>query len=167
MSTIMKLWLVLVLTITWLAFGPGSHSCLAEPPGPPHKTGPWQPVKGVHGVEYAPDLPDLPGDLFRYGKKYYYFYEGDWSQGDTYRGPWKRVEKIPPIFREIGPEYYKSPPGWSRGKKTGWGGASMPPGQMKKHHFPGWSKGKKTGWGRTQPDQQKRPGPPKKLKKHK
>ena len=26
-----------------------------------------------------------------------------------------------------------NPPGWSRGEKTGWGGAGAPPGQMKKH----------------------------------
>jgi len=29
---------------------------------------------------------------------------------------------------------YKTPPGWSKGKKTGWGKAPMPPGQIKKHH---------------------------------
>ena len=33
---------------------------------------------------------------------------------------------------------WSTPPGWSRGKKTGWRGASKPP---------GWSKGRKTGWG--------------------
>ena len=26
----------------------------------------------------------------------------------------------------------KQPPGWTKGQKTGWGGAHMPPGQMKK-----------------------------------
>lgn len=29
-----------------------------------------------------------------------------------------------------------SPPGWSRGKKTGWGGAGAPPGQMKEQQTP-------------------------------
>jgi hypothetical protein len=30
-------------------------------------------------------------------------------------------------------DHDKQPPGWTKGKKTGWGGAHMPPGQMKKY----------------------------------
>jgi hypothetical protein len=30
--------------------------------------------------------------------------------------------------------YASTPPGWSKGKKTGWGGRSMPPGQAKKFY---------------------------------
>lgn len=40
----------------------------------------------------------------------------------------------------------KAPPGWSKGKKTGWGG-SRPPGLAKKDKTPpGFDKGKKGGW---------------------
>ncbi|MBW1916526.1 MAG: hypothetical protein JRI57_00680 [Deltaproteobacteria bacterium] len=138
MSRIIKLLLALMVMVGCLAYGPRIQNCLAGPPAHPQKGPQWHPVKGVHGVEYASDSADLPGDLFRYGKKYYYYHQGNWYHGETYRGPWKRVQRIPPIFREIGPEYYKTPPGWSKGKKTGWGGAPMPPGQMKKQRVTPW-----------------------------
>lgn len=32
---------------------------------------------------------------------------------------------------------WSTPPGWSRGRKTGWRGEKTPP---------GWKKGRKTGW---------------------
>jgi hypothetical protein len=34
-------------------------------------------------------------------------------------------------YRTYGPG--KTPPGWSKGKKTGWGNCNMPPGQAKKY----------------------------------
>ena len=32
-------------------------------------------------------------------------------------------------------KWKKRPPGWSRGRKTGWGGWGVPPGQLKKGRF--------------------------------
>ena len=52
----------------------------------------------------------------------------------------------------------KRPPGWDKGKKTGWDGGDEPPGLAKKNKGkfwsknkekgrpPGWEKGEKTGW---------------------
>ena len=35
----------------------------------------------------------------------------------------------PQAFYNIGPTYFKSPPGWAKGKKTGWEGQPLPPGR--------------------------------------
>jgi hypothetical protein len=88
-----------------------------------------KPIPNVPGVVYAPSLGQ---DLFRYQNNYYYWHEGRWFQGPNYRGPWNIIQSPPPIFNQIGPSYYKRPPGWDRGQKTGWQGAPLPPGQMKK-----------------------------------
>ena len=42
------------------------------------------------------------------------------------------MKNPPRAFYNIGPTYFKSPPGWAKGKKTGWKGETLPPGQMKK-----------------------------------
>jgi hypothetical protein len=81
-------------------------------------------------VQYAPNANT---DLFRYGKRYYYQHDGRWYQARNIAGPWQRVQNVPRNFRQIEAPYFKQPPGWAKGKKTGWGESSMPPGQMKKH----------------------------------
>ena len=45
--------------------------------------------------------------------------------------------KWPRGGKGAGAAKWSSPPGFGRGKKTGWKGGSTPP---------GWSKGRKTGW---------------------
>ena len=80
-------------------------------------------------MHYAPNANT---DLFRYGQRYYYQHDGKWYQGRNMAGPWQRVQDVPRSFRQIEAPYFKQPPGWAKGKKTGWGEASMPPGQMKK-----------------------------------
>jgi hypothetical protein len=42
------------------------------------------------------------------------------------------IKKPPRVFYNIGATYFQSPPGWAKGKKTGWRGEPRPPGQMKK-----------------------------------
>jgi hypothetical protein len=103
-------------------------------PGPPVPQ--WAPIPGVPGVEYA---PNLARDLFRYGGRFYNFRDGAWFRGTGFTGPWSPIQELPPIFYHIQAPYFKAPPGWAKGKKTGWGGAPMPPGQMKKYdqgHIP-------------------------------
>jgi hypothetical protein len=99
------------------------------PPWAPNLAPQWAPVPQVPGVSYAPDFGH---DLFRYGKHLYYYGDGRWRRGDGPNGPWKEINNPPKAFSNIGSTYFKSPPGWAKGKKTGWGGASAPPGQMKK-----------------------------------
>jgi hypothetical protein len=99
------------------------------PPWAPNLAPQWAPVPQVPGVSY---VPNLGYDLFRQGKHFYVYQDGRWYRGKHLNGPWKGIKNPPRGFYNIGPAYFKSPPGWAKGKKTGWGGQPMPPGQMKK-----------------------------------
>lgn len=102
---------------------------LAAPPVPRFLSTQWAPIPQVQGAFYA---PNLGADLFRYGGQYYYYQEGLWQIASALAGPWQVIQGPPPVFYNIGPTYFKNPPGWAQGKKTGWRGAPLPPGQMKK-----------------------------------
>jgi hypothetical protein len=82
-------------------------------------------------VQYA---PNVRADLFCYGGTYYYLTNNLWFTAAAVSGPWQQVQAPPPVFYQVAPAYYKTPPGWAKGKKTGWKGAPMPPGQMKKYY---------------------------------
>jgi hypothetical protein len=101
----------------------------AAPPVSPELAPQWTAVPEVPGVYYAPNLGQ---DLFRYGSQFYYYNQGLWQIARALTGPWQAIQSPPPAFYNIGATYFKSPPGWAKGKKTGWGGAPLPPGQMKK-----------------------------------
>ena len=96
---------------------------------PPNLAPRWDQIPEAPGVYYAPNLSQ---DMFRYGNLFYYYSQGLWQIAQALTGPWQVIQNPPPVFYNIGPTYFKSPPGWARGKKTGWGGAQLPPGQMKK-----------------------------------
>jgi len=100
------------------------------PPWAPNLAPQWAPIPQVPGVSY---VPNLGYDLFRQGKYFYVYQDGRWYQGKHLNGPWKGIKNPPQGFYNIGSPYFKSPPGWAKGKKTGWGGQAMPPGQMKKY----------------------------------
>jgi hypothetical protein len=88
----------------------------------------WRAVPNAPGVEYAPNMPQ---DIFRYQDSYYFF-DGQWRRSRSHLGPWVDIVQPPQIFYQIEPRYFKRPPGWDRGRKTGWGPYDMPPGQLKK-----------------------------------
>ena len=90
----------------------------------------WVPVPQVGGVSYAPNIPT---DLFSYGGQFYCYVNNLWYAGPALTGPWQTIQAPPQEFYQIAPTYFKTPPGWAKGKKTGWRGAPMPPGQMKKY----------------------------------
>ena len=98
------------------------------PPWGPNLAPRWAPVPQVPGVYYA---PDQRYDIFRYGQQFYYYGDGRWHRGDRLNGPWTVMKNPPRAFYNIGPTYFKSPPGWAKGRKTGWRGG-MPPGLEKK-----------------------------------
>ena len=56
--------------------------------------------------------------------QFYFYQNGRWLLGDGLNGPWRGITNPPQAFYNIGPTYFKSPPGWAKGKKTGWGGAT-------------------------------------------
>lgn len=123
--------LMLVFFITGLVLSAGSvRAQQFSPPLPPDFRPQWAPIPGAPGVQHA---PNANADLFSYGQRYYYQQDGRWYQARNTAGPWQRVKDVPRSFRRIESPYFKQPPGWAKGKKTGWGDASMPPGQMKKY----------------------------------
>jgi hypothetical protein len=123
--------LMLVFFITGLAVSASSVEAQQfSPPLPRDLTPQWDPIPGAPGVQHA---PNTNSDLFRYGQRYYYQHEGKWYQARNTAGPWKKVKDVPRSFRQIEAPYFKQPPGWAKGKKSGWSDASMPPGQMKKY----------------------------------
>jgi hypothetical protein len=121
MSRLIKIFLVFLLVL-----GLGVPA-LAGPPGSPAPR--WTPVPQAPGVEYAPNLAT---DLFRYAGRFFFYSQGRWQQGPSINGPWIGVPRLPAPLYQIQAPYFKNPPGWAKGKKTGWKGAPMPPGQMKK-----------------------------------
>lgn len=105
----------------WAAFNPQL---------PPGFTPQWAQIPCAPGVQYA---PNANADLFRYGQRYYYQHDGRWYQGRNMAGPWQRVQNVPQRFHQIEAPYFRQPPGWAKGNKTGWKGDNMPPGQRKKY----------------------------------
>lgn len=112
------------LVVLW-----GSLTVMAGPPLDPRMSPQWQSITTVTDVVYA---PNLPVDVFRYQGRYY-CYDGRWYQSQVWGGPWRVIPEPPAVFRQIDASYFKKvPPGWSRGRKVGWQGGAMPPGQAKK-----------------------------------
>jgi hypothetical protein len=121
--------LVAVGLVLLLANTGAAAERIMAPPGAP-VVPQWAPIPQVPGVEYAPNIEQ---DLFRHQGGFYNYQGGGWFRGITPTGPWVPVPAPPQVFYNIQAPYFKSPPGWAKGKKTGWGGAPMPPGQMKKN----------------------------------
>jgi hypothetical protein len=54
----------------------------------------------------------------------------------TYHGSAAAVDEAAPLVAvKWKVKWKKRPPGWSRGRKTGWGGWGVPPGRLKKGRF--------------------------------
>jgi hypothetical protein len=104
--------LLLLVTILALVAAPevfGAQDIRINPVPPgvkPH----WTRVPGVPQVSWAPNLPT---DVFRYGGKYYFFWENYFYRGPAPSGPWKSVKKVPEAFYQVDPVYFKTV------KKTG------------------------------------------------
>jgi hypothetical protein len=56
--------------------------------------------------------PNIPGDVFRVQKKYYYYSGGYWYRGKHLHGPWRPVNKLPKALYRVQPAYFKTPPPW-------------------------------------------------------
>ena len=74
-------------------------------PVPPGVKAQWTQVPGAPQVFWAPNLPT---DLFRYRGKYYFFWENYFYQGSRPEGPWKLVSKVPQVFYNVDPAYFKT-----------------------------------------------------------
>lgn len=118
----------LTAVILGLLAGPHLSEGAGEPVDP-RLTPQWTRITTVQGVEYASNLKT---DVFRYQGSYY-CYDGRWHRSSVWGGSWTVIPQPPQAFYQIEATYFKKvPPGWSRGRKTGWRGGSLPPGQAKK-----------------------------------
>ncbi len=93
-----------LLTAT-LAWSPAWAQAIRINPVPPHVKPNWTKVPGTPQVYYAPNLPT---DVFRYQGKYYFYWEGYFYRGTRPSGPWKVVTKVPPVFSDLDPSYFKT-----------------------------------------------------------
>jgi hypothetical protein len=145
----MKQVTVMLITVSLVIFLTGSFAVadkIVVMPVTPAYPPQWAGIPNVPGVAYAPNIGQ---DLFRYQGSFYNLQGGAWFRAPAVTGPWVAVPQPPQVFYTIQAPYFKVPPGWTKGKKIGWGGEAMPPGQMKRHDgghaHPG--KGKKCyGW---------------------
>jgi hypothetical protein len=74
------------------------------PPMPHNAVIQWVPAPGNPKVLYA---PNIPGNLFRLHKKFYYYYGGQWYRGKSPLGPWHPVRKVPAGLLRLHPSAFK------------------------------------------------------------
>ena len=99
--------LLLLLAILALVSAPeafGAQTILINPV-PPGVKPQWTRVPGIPQVSWAPNLST---DVFRYGGKYYFFWENYFYRGPAPEGPWKAVVKVPEVFYQVDPAYFKT-----------------------------------------------------------
>ena len=99
--------LLLLLTILALVAAPEAFGAqdIRINPVPPGVKPQWTRVPGTPQVSWAPNLPT---DVFRYGGKYYFFWENYFYRGPAPEGPWKAVVKVPKVFYQVDPAYFKT-----------------------------------------------------------
>jgi hypothetical protein len=102
MRNFLKVLLILALMVAPLAAGAQDIRINPVPPGVKPQ---WTKVPGAPQVSWAPNLPT---DVFRYRGKYYFFWANFFYQGPRPEGPWKSVVKVPEVFYQVGPAYFKT-----------------------------------------------------------
>jgi hypothetical protein len=98
----LKLLVILAMVAAPLAAGAQDLRINPVPPGSKPR---WSKVPGAPQVSWAPNLPT---DVFRFRGKYYFFWENFFYQGPRPQGPWKAVTKVPEVFYQVGPGYFKT-----------------------------------------------------------
>jgi len=102
----MRRWLLLLAIVALVAapeaFGAQDIRINPVPPGLKPR---WTRVPGAPQVSWAPNLPT---DVFRYGGKYYFYWENYFYRGSGPEGPWKAVVKVPEVFYQVDPAYFKT-----------------------------------------------------------
>jgi hypothetical protein len=102
----MRRWLLLLAILALVAAPEASGAQdIRINPVPPGVKPQWTRVPGAPQVFWAPNLPT---DVFRYGGKYYFFWENYFYRGAAPEGPWKSVEKVPEVFYQVDPTYFKT-----------------------------------------------------------
>jgi len=99
--------LLLLLTLLALAAAPevfGAQDIRINPV-PPGVKPQWTRVLGTPQVSWAPNLPT---DVFRYGGKYYFFWDNYFYRGSAPEGPWESLKKVPEVFYQVDPACFKT-----------------------------------------------------------
>jgi len=99
--------ILLLLAILALAAAPEAFAApdIRINPVPPGVKPKWVKVPGTPQVSYATNLPT---DVFRYGGKYYFYWENYFYRSSAPEGPWKAVVKVPEVFYQVDPAYFKT-----------------------------------------------------------
>jgi hypothetical protein len=98
------LFLLLALGLALIG-SPAQSQDIRINPVPPDVKPQWTKIPEVPQVSWAPNLPT---DVFRYRRKYYFFWEGYFYQGHHPEGPWKAVQQVPGVFYKVKPAYFKT-----------------------------------------------------------
>jgi len=102
----MRHFLKLLAIVALVAFpGTAGAQDIRINPVPPNLKPQWTRVPGAPQVSWAPNLPT---DVFRYRGKYYFFWENYFYRGSAPEGPWKAVVKVPGVFYQVDPAYFKT-----------------------------------------------------------
>jgi hypothetical protein len=102
----MRLVLKLLVILAMMAVpGAAGAQDIRIDPVPPGVKPQWVQVPGASQVSWAPNLPT---DVFRYRGKYYFFWDDYFYRGSKPEGPWKAVAKVPEVFYNVGPAYFKT-----------------------------------------------------------
>ena len=110
MARILKLTALLLVLATLSSAGAAwTQGPQPPPPFAPNVNPQWVPAPGSPRVAYA---PNISGDLFRYGRRYYYFSGGYWYRSKSMWGPWRPVRHLPRYILRLHRPAFKSPPPW-------------------------------------------------------
>jgi hypothetical protein len=104
MRRLATLFLFLALGLALIG-SPAQSQDIRINPVPPDVKPQWTKIPEVPQVSWAPNLPT---DVFRYRRKYYFFWEGYFYRSHHPEGPWKAVQQVPEVFYKVNPSYFKT-----------------------------------------------------------
>jgi hypothetical protein len=99
---------IALLTLASAAWGQVAVPAM-PPPLAPGVAPAWTVVPASPKVLYA---PNVPGDVFRLHRQYYYYHRGYWYRSKHLTGPWHPVRKLPQAILRVNRSCFKSPPPW-------------------------------------------------------
>jgi hypothetical protein len=110
MKRLVKLTAVLLVLAALLSAG----AALAQGPQPPPPLTPemspqWARAPGSPQVAYA---PNIPADLFRHGRQFYYYSGGSWYRSKSRYGPWRPARRLPRGILRLPRSAFKTAPPW-------------------------------------------------------
>ncbi|RJR38584.1 MAG: hypothetical protein C4567_12530 [Deltaproteobacteria bacterium] len=102
---------VILLVLASLAAAGAAWAQPYQPPPPfgAYDKPEWYPAPGNPKVFYA---PNIQGDLFWLGNRYFYYYSGYWYRSYSMWGPWQPARNLPKGILRLDRGAFKQPPPW-------------------------------------------------------